>query len=722
MSNNAARLNAINAVNGTLPVESVILDQPVTELFGCNVFSDSVMKARLPKATYKSVKKTIETASELDKSMADAVASAMRDWALEKGATHYAHVFFPLTGSTAEKHDSFIEPNGDGVVLEFTGKQLIQGEPDGSSFPNGGIRDTFEARGYTAWDITSPAYILETKFGTTLCIPTVFVSWTGEALDKKTPILRSNKAVDKQATRILKAFGHEEVSTVASCAGPEQEYFLIDSNFYYARPDLVTADRTVFGMASSKGQEFDDHYFGAVPERVLAVMMEIEKEMWKLGIPAKTRHNEVAPGQFELAPVYESGNVATDHQQLTVHIIKTVAKRHGLTALMHEKPFAGLNGSGKHLNWSIANSTQKNLLEPGSTPHENEQFLVFCAAVIKAVHQHQGLLRATIASASNDHRLGANEAPPAIISVYLGDQLADIFAQFAETGTATSSKQGGFMELGVDSLPKFDRDAGDRNRTSPFAFTGNRFEFRAVGSAQTIAGPLVALNTAMADAMCDIADQLEAALASGTSLSDAVTAVVAKVATENKNVIFNGNGYSVEEWHIPAVKERGLKKLDTTPEALPEIKSAESIALFGKHNVLSETELNSRYEVYIEQYIAKINVEANISTQLAKTKIAPAAVRYQTELAQNIAALKAAGVEGDTTALKTVTALITDLTTGIANLEAAHAGIEDHTGFHAKDVVIPAMTALRTTVDTLESVVADNLWPLPSYQEMLFIK
>ena len=722
MSDNAARLNAINAVNGTTPVESVILEQPVTELFGQNVFSDSVMKARLPKAAYKSVKNTIETGAELDKSVADVVATAMRDWALERGATHYAHVFYPLTGATAEKHDSFIEPDGDKIVAEFSGKQLIQGEPDGSSFPNGGIRDTFEARGYTAWDVTSPAYLLETKFGTTLCIPTVFVSWTGEALDKKTPVLRSNVAINKQAKRILEAFGHTEISKIASCAGPEQEYFLVDSNFFYARPDLLAAERTVFGAASPKGQEFDDHYFGAVPERVLAVMMEVEKELWKLGIPAKTRHNEVAPGQFEIAPVYEAANVATDHQQLTVYTIKTVAKRHGLTALFHEKPFAGLNGSGKHLNWSIANSTQKNLLEPGATPHENSQFLVFCAAVIKAVHENQGLLRATIASASNDHRLGANEAPPAIISVYLGDQLGDIFAQFAESGTATSSKQGGFMDLGVDSLPKFDKDAGDRNRTSPFAFTGNRFEFRAVGSASSIAGPLTALNTSLANSMEAIADQLEAALAAGKSIAEAATEVVATVAKENKNVIFNGNGYSEEEWHIPAVKERGLKKLDTTADALPELKSAETVAMFEKHGVLSKTELESRYEVYVEQYIGKINVEANVATQIAKTKVLPAAVRYQTELATNVATLKSAGVDADTTALNTVTGLISDLNTGIAGLEAAHAGIEDGSGFHAKDVVLPALATLRETVDTLENVVADNLWPLPSYQEMLFIK
>lgn len=722
MSDNAARLNAINAVNGTQPVESVILEQPVTELFGQNVFSDSVMKARLPKAVYKSLKNTIDTGAELDKSIADVVATAMRDWALERGATHYAHVFYPLTGATAEKHDSFIEPDGDKIVAEFSGKQLIQGEPDGSSFPNGGIRDTFEARGYTAWDVTSPAYLLETKFGTTLCIPTVFVSWTGEALDKKTPVLRSNVAINKQAKRILEAFGHTEISKIASCAGPEQEYFLIDSNFFYARPDLLAAERTVFGAASPKGQEFDDHYFGAVPERVLAVMMEVEKELWKLGIPAKTRHNEVAPGQFEIAPVYEAANVATDHQQLTVYTIKTVAKRHGLTAIFHEKPFAGLNGSGKHLNWSIANSTQKNLLDPGATPHENSQFLVFCAAVIKAVHENQGLLRATIASASNDHRLGANEAPPAIISVYLGDQLGDIFAQFAESGTATSSKQGGFMDLGVDSLPKFDKDAGDRNRTSPFAFTGNRFEFRAVGSASSIAGPLTALNTSLANSMEAIADQLEAALAAGKSIADAATEVVATVAKENKNVIFNGNGYSEEEWHIPAVEERGLKKLDTTADALPELKSAETVAMFEKHGVLSKAELESRYEVYVEQYIGKINVEANVATQIAKTKVLPAAVRYQTELATNVATLKSAGVDADTTALTTVTGLIADLNTGIAGLEAAHAGIEDETGLHAKEVVLPALATLRETVDTLENVVADNLWPLPSYQEMLFIK
>jgi glutamine synthetase len=481
------RQAAIAAVTSYRPISPPLnfAETPTQELFACNVFSKKVMKDRLPKPIYKSLMKTIESGVKLDPSVADIVASAMKDWAIEKGATHYAHVFYPLTGATAEKHDSFLTPTGDGsAIAEFSGSQLIQGEPDGSSFPTGGIRQTFEARGYTIWDVTSPAYILENPNGTTLCIPTAFVSWTGEALDKKTPVLRSMEALNRQAQRILKLFGHEDGAFVASTAGPEQEYFLIDRHFFFARPDLFTIGRTLFGARPPKGQEFDDHYFGAIPERVLAFMLESEREMFKLGIPVKTRHNEVAPGQYEIAPMFESANIATDHQQLIMTTLKRVAENNGMSCLMHEKPFAGVNGSGKHVNWSLGSSSQGNLLDPGDTPHENAQFLVFCAAVIRAVHKYAGILRAEIASAANDHRLGANEAPPAIISIFLGEQLSDVFDQI-RSGGAKSSKMKGTLEIGVDALPKLPKDAGDRNRTSPFAFTGNRFEFRAVGASQS---------------------------------------------------------------------------------------------------------------------------------------------------------------------------------------------------------------------------------------------
>lgn len=725
MSGSISRQNAIQAViDGTYVEPMNYIDNPVTEFYGCNVFTDEVMKARLPKNTYKSVKATIEAGSDLDLNAADVVATAMKDWALEKGATHFTHVFYPLTGSSAEKHDSFLSPDGEGkCITEFSGKLLVQGEPDASSFPNGGIRDTFEARGYTAWDVTSPAYILESDNGTTLCIPTCFVSWTGEALDKKTPVLRSMQAVDKAAQKVLKLLGNEEVSKVTSFAGPEQEYFLVDTNFFYARPDLISADRTVFGAAPVKGQEFDDHYFGAVPARVLNFMMEVEQEAFKLAIPVKTRHNEVAPGQFEIAPVYETANVATDHQQLLVHIIKATAKKHGMTAIFHEKPFAGLNGSGKHLNWSLGNSTQGNLLDPGKTPHDNLQFITFCAAVISSVEKNQGLLRAVIASASNDHRLGANEAPPAILSIFLGDQLADVFAQIQETGKATKSIDGGIMNLGVDSMPQLPRDAGDRNRTSPFAFTGNRFEFRAVGSLQSIAGPLVALNTMMADALTSIGDSLEAKISSGSSIEDAVFATVKEVMVESGQIVFNGNGYA-DAWQVEAAK-RGLKNLKTSAEALPELTSAENIAMFEKQGVLSKVELESRQNIYQEQYVAKINVEANLTERMAETQILPAAVRYQTELAENIASLSAAGVEGDKSALQAVTGQIAALRSTIANLKTIRSKhIEDATEecVYYSGTLLPAMLEVRAAADALEVSVADDLWPLPNYTEMLFIK
>ncbi|MEN9360710.1 MAG: Glutamine synthetase [Verrucomicrobiota bacterium] len=719
MSRTAARQAAVKAAaTYRSPAKPLnFKSEPATELFGCNVFSDAVMKARLPKTVYRQIRKVIEEGAKLDAACADIVASAMKDWAIEKGATHYSHVFYPLTGATAEKHDSFIVPEGSSCITEFSGKFLIQGEPDGSSFPSGGLRVTFEARGYTIWDVTSPAYILENPNGTTLCIPTCFVSWKGEALDKKTPVLRSMNAVDAQARRVLKLLDPSKTpSRVSANAGPEQEFFLVDSNLVAERPDLQFCERALLGKFSAKGQQFEDHYFGAIPERVLAYMLEVERELYKLGIPMKTRHNEVAPAQFEFAPIFETANVATDHQQMTMVVMKRLAAKYGMTAIFHEKPFAGVNGSGKHVNWSIGNASHGNLMDPGATPHENEQFLVFCAAIVRAVHVHGGLMRAAIASASNDHRLGANEAPPAIMSVYLGDQLFDVFEQLKK-GAAKSSKVGGTMEVGVPQLPALQKDPGDRNRTSPFAFCGNRFEFRAVGSGQTIAGPLVVLNTIMADSLSWIADQLEA----GRKVADILT----EVANKHGAVIFNGNGYS-KEWHEEAVR-RGLKKLDTTPDALPEIVSPASIAMFAKFGVLNETETRSRYNIYCEQYNLRVKLEAKIVSEMVSTRVIPAVIRYQTELAQNAAALKAAGVEGSTCCLKKVTEQLTTL--GMANkaLSEKLAAIphDDDPIVEAryfKDVVLPQMLEVRKASDALEGVVADDLWPLPTYAEMLFIR
>src|SRR5271169_3911793 len=562
LSGNSTRLQAINNVEAYVPpTVSFVSGEEPGEVFGSNVFTKAEMQARLPKAVYKSISATIEKGTKLDPAVADAVAVALKDWALENGATHYAHVFYPMTGLTAEKHDSFLDPVGDGTTLaEFAGKTLIQGEPDASSFPSGGLRSTFEARGYTGWDATSPAYILENPNGNTLCIPTVFVSMTGEALDYKTPLLRSQQAMGVHAERVLKLFGHKDLNHVVSFCGPEQEYFLVDRHFFLARPDLINSGRTLFGAKPPKGQEFDDHYFGAIPDRVLAFMMDAERELFKLGIPAKTRHNEVAPGQFELAPMFERSNVAADHQQLLMTTLKKVAQKHGMECLFHEKPFAGINGSGKHVNFSLGNSTQGNLLLPGDTPHDNAQFLVFCAAVIRSVHKFGGLLRASVASATNDHRLGANEAPPAIISIFLGDQLADVFDQIA-AGGATSSKEKGYIEIGVDTLPVLPTDPGDRNRTSPFAFTGNRFEFRAPGSLQSIAGPMVTINTILAEAFDHIANELEAQLAQDVEFNTAVQNVLQTIIKDHGAVVFNKDGYA-EEWQTEAA-ERGLPNLRT---------------------------------------------------------------------------------------------------------------------------------------------------------------
>jgi len=722
-----ARQAAISAVTGYQPISPPLnfAETPAQELFSANVFSKKVMKERLPKPVYNSLLKTIESGEKLDPSIADIVAAAMKDWAIEKGATHYAHVFFPLTGATAEKHDCFLSPTGDGGAnAEFSGSQLIQGEPDGSSFPTGGIRQTFEARGYTIWDVTSPAYILENPNGTTLCIPTAFVSWTGEALDKKTPVLRSMQALNRQAQRILELFGHGDGAFVASTAGPEQEYFLIDRHFFFARPDLVNSGRTLFGAQPPKGQEFDDHYFGAIPERVLAFMLETERELFKLGIPVKTRHNEVAPGQYEIAPVFESANLATDHQQLMMITLRRVAEKYGMTCLTHEKPFAGVNGSGKHVNWSLGSSSQGNLLDPGDTPHENAQFLVFCAAVIRAVFKYQGLLRSVVASAGNDHRLGANEAPPAILSIFLGDQLTDVFEQI-KAGGANSSLEKGTLTLGVDVLPPLPKDAGDRNRTSPFAFTGNRFEFRAVGANQSIAGPLVAMNTIVAESIDYCATTLEEATQGDPSaLHGAVQSLLTEIMQECDAIIFNGDGYS-EQWHLEAAR-RGLLNLKTTADALPVLQSPEVAELFAKYQVLSERELHSRLETYLEQYCMTVNVEANLTVEMARTMIFPAAIRYQNELASTCANLKLIGYEFDTDTLDQVTSRVKALQDSIALLEEAMSEVGNGgliaESRHGCDVVLPAMANVRRVADELEGLVADDIWPLPTYQEMLFIK
>jgi glutamine synthetase len=724
MSGNELRFQAICQVTDRekLPPKT---PSRLEELWAADVFTLSRMQTCLPKDVFKSVKSTIQTGGKLDVSIASTVAAAMKDWAISKGALYYAHVFYPMTNITAEKHDGFISVQSDGSVLtEFTGKVLVQGEPDGSSFPNGGIRSTFEARGYTAWDVTSPAYVMETDNGVTLCIPTVFISWTGEALDKKTPLLRSNAAMSKAATRLLELLGHREVATVNSSCGAEQEYFLVDAHFAHSRPDLLLTGRTLFGSPAAKGQQFDDHYFGAIPERVQVFMQDVEEKMYRMGIPAKTRHNEVAPGQFELAPFFEAANVASDHQQMTMTILKSMAKKHGFICLLHEKPFAGINGSGKHVNWSVGNATQGNLLDPGDSPHSNLQFLLFCGAVIRGVHKYGPLLRAVVATASNDHRLGANEAPPAIISVYLGTQLEDVFEQIKKEDVQ-SSAHAGVMNLGVPTLPEFPKDPGDRNRTSPFAFTGNRFEFRAVGSNQSVSGPLIAMNTILTDSLIWVADELEAELSKGTSLKDATFIVLKEVMDNHGAVVFGGNGYS-EEWHKMAVEERGLLNLPTTADALPILKEKYIEELFEKTGVLSATELESRFDVYAEQYIQVIEMEAKLVSTMATNIIYPAAARYLSELTSTIFNAKQVDLPFDLEIAEHVSSFTKLMMDHVKQLKGAmgkhdFATIEEHMQYCAK-TLRPLMDLVREYADTLEIYVADDLWPLPKYQEMLFIK
>ncbi len=724
MSGNDVRQQAINEVTnrGATPTTT---GGPLSEIWASDVFGLATMEECLSKNAFKEMKKTVQTGAPLDPATADIVAAAMKDWALSKGVKFFSHIFYPMTNITAEKHDGFIVTNPDGnAITEFTGSLLIKGEPDGSSFPNGSLRMTNAARGYTAWDPTSPAYVMKTANGATLMIPSVFFSWTGEALDKKVPLLRSNAAMDKAAQRVLTLMGETDIETLNSSCGAEQEYFLVDSHFANARPDLLLTGRTLFGAPSPKGQEFDDHYFGAIPERVQVFMQDFEDKLYRLGIPAKTHHNEVAPGQFELAPYFEAANVAADHQQLMMTVMKTTAKEHGFACLLHEKPFAGVNGSGKHVNWSVGNSTQGNLLDPGSTPHENLNFLLFCGAVIRGVHLYGPLLRAVIASAANDHRLGANEAPPAILSVYLGDQLEAVFNDIKD-GNVGSSSDGGVMDLGLSQILSFTRDPGDRNRTSPFAFTGNRFEFRAVGSSQSVSGPLVAMNTMLADSLDWIADRLEAAFAADMNELDAVMTVLKELMELHSNVIFGGDGYS-SEWHVAAVEERGLRNIPTTADALPAFLEASVIELFERTGVLSPVELESRYEVYAEQYILSIGVEAKTTAELAKTALYPAAMAYVSDLASSISAASSLGVEFDVEPIRTIAGSANSLMTAVDELESAlDVGGFDSTEAHMKycaDTIRGLMDAVREHADALEADVADEYWPLPKYREMLFIK
>ncbi len=683
----------------------------VADIYGENTFSLSKMKNILPQETFKKLKATIEIGSKLDSEIAGAVAGAMKNWAISKGASHYTHWFQPLTGSTAEKHDSFIEADGEGgVIMNFSGKELIQGEPDASSFPNGGIRATFEARGYTAWDPTSPAFIKKSKAGATLCIPTAFCSYTGEALDKKTPLLRSMQAISKQAKRVLACFGEDSEGMATTYLGPEQEYFLIDKELFLARPDLIQAGRTIFGNVPPKHQQLDDHYFGAIKGRIIACMEDIDQELWKLAIPSKTRHNEVAPAEFEVACTYETLNLATDHNMLVMEVIKKVADRHGLAALMHEKPFAGVNGNGKHNNWNISTPAGRNLMKPGSNPHDDAVFLTFLCAVIKAVDTHADLMRASVASAGNDHRLGANEAPPAIISIFLGDQLYEIIEQI-EGGKAESSSSKTTLNIGVDTLPILPKDTTDRNRTSPFAFTGNKFEFRAPGSEQSCAGPNVVINTAVAETLDEIANVLEGADDFNKTLQNLLQDIVKK----HKRVLFNGDGYSAD-WVVEAEK-RGLPNLKKTPEALKALVTDKSFNLFEKYGVLSRSELESRYEVYQEQYDMTVEIEAKLAADIAETMILPVAVKEQSELADSLIKLLKLDINSGATTIKNKVELLGKLIDKSASsIEKLNDAIKK--GNTAN--MISYIAELRESIDTLEMKVDDEKWPLPKYAELLF--
>jgi len=724
MSGNVTRDQAIYQITNREPM-AVDTPESLDSIWACDVFNLGTMEESLSKSAFKAIKKTVQTGAALDAATADVVAAAMKNWAIAKGVKFFSHIFYPMTNITAEKHDGFIISSADGsAITEFNGSLLIKGEPDGSSFPNGSLRMTNAARGYTAWDPTSPAYVMQTDNGATLMIPSIFMSWTGEALDKKIPLLRSNDAMNAAAQKVLGLMGETEIAPLNSSCGAEQEYFLVDSNFANSRPDLLLAGRTLFGAPSAKGQEFDDHYFGAIPARVQVFMQDFEDQLYRLGIPAKTHHNEVAPGQFEIAPYFEAANVAADHQQLMMTLMKSTAKKHGFLCLLHEKPFAGINGSGKHVNWSVGNSTQGNLLDPGSTPHDNLNFLLFCGAVIRGVHMYGPLLRAVIASAGNDHRLGANEAPPAILSVYLGDQLEKVFKDIKD-GKLKTSDTGGMTDLGLSQILDFERDPGDRNRTSPFAFTGNRFEFRAVGSAQSVSGPLVAMNTMLADSLSWIAGKLEAALKKDKDQVKAVLAVLKELMDLHSNAVFGGDGYS-SDWHEMAVKERGLKNIPTTADALPALREDYIKKLFEDTGVLSGVELESRFEVYAEQYVLSIEVEAKLVIDMAKTTIYPAAMHYLSDLAVVNVSMADMSIEMDNSVAQKVAAEANAMMAAVSKLSDAMAkdgfkSEEEHMQFCANDIR-GLMEEVRSHADALECEVSDELWPLPKYHEMLFIK
>lgn len=695
----------------------------VKEIFGCDVFNDSVMQDRLPKKVYRELKKTIEEGKELSMEIADVVAHEMKEWAIEKGATHYCHWFQPLTGVTAEKHDAFVTaPREDGkVLLSFSGKELIKGEPDASSFPSGGLRATFEARGYTAWDCTSPAFVRQDAGGATLCIPTAFCSYTGEALDQKTPLLRSMEAINKEALRLLRLFGNTTSKKVTPSVGAEQEYFLVDAEKFEERKDLIYTGRTLFGAMPPKGQELDDHYFGTIRQRIASFMRDVNIQLWKVGVPAKTQHNEVAPAQHELAPIYTEANIAVDQNQLTMQTLKRVACQHGLKCLLHEKPFAGVNGSGKHDNWSITTDDGINLLDPGKTPHENTQFLLVLACILKAVNKHADLLRESAADPGNDHRLGANEAPPAIISIFLGEQLEDVVEQLISTGEATHSLKGGKLETGVSTLPDLFKDATDRNRTSPFAFTGNKFEFRMVGSRDSIANPNIVLNTIVAEAFADACDILEKA----DDFDLAVHDLIKEYLTENQRIIFNGNGYS-DEW-VAEAERRGLPNIKSMVEAIPAITTDKAVELFERFSVFTKAELESRAEIQYEAYAKAINIEARTMIDMASKQFLPAFIKYTKTLADTVNAVKAAGVDASvqTETLKEVSALMAETKAALDNLvkttadaAAKEEGEVQATYYHTE--VVPAMDALRAPVDKLEMIVDKEAWPMPSYGDLIF--
>ena len=695
----------------------------VADIFGENVFNDTVMQERLPKKVYKNLRKTIEEGKDLDLETADVIAHEMKEWAIEKGATHYTHWFLPLTGVTAEKHDSFISaplPSGK-VLMTFSGKELIKGEPDASSFPSGGLRATFEARGYTAWDCTSPAFVRQDAGGATLCIPTAFCSYTGEALDQKTPLLRSMEAINKEALRLLRLFGNTTSKKVTPSVGAEQEYFLVDAEKFEERKDLIYTGRTLFGAMPPKGQELDDHYFGTIRQRIASFMRDVNIQLWKVGVPAKTQHNEVAPAQHELAPIYTEANIAVDQNQLTMQTLKRVACQHGLKCLLHEKPFAGVNGSGKHDNWSITTDDGINLLDPGKTPHENTQFLLVLACILKAVNKHADLLRESAADPGNDHRLGANEAPPAIISIFLGEQLEDVVEQLISTGEATHSLKGGKLETGVSTLPDLFKDATDRNRTSPFAFTGNKFEFRMVGSRDSIANPNIVLNTIVAEAFADACDILEKA----DDFDLAVHELIKEYLTENQRIIFNGNGYS-DEW-VAEAERRGLPNIKSMVEAIPAITTDKAVELFERFSVFTKAELESRAEIQYEAYAKAINIEARTMIDMASKQFLPAFIKYTKTLADTVNAVKAAGVDASvqTETLKEVSALMAETKAALDNLvkttadaAAKEEGEVQATYYHTE--VVPAMDALRAPVDKLEMIVDKEAWPMPSYGDLIF--